>query len=201
MKTRHGYGTHPAEGITREREEGVGSLYFPTRIKRVLWTSNSVVPSRDVTALFFLVIRDRNRRNCDESNFPRRTVSRAIRTHYFTVSNKHRDRFRRISSIEIWTFDEIGFGLNRRSFILVMIFSLLFSCKKKEKRRVCIMCTCVCISLRVNGGARVFYVFFIQTWQRLIRDLRLPAFRVCFSGLLNCWLSSIVTIQKLYWLE
>jgi len=101
MKTRHGCGTHPAERITKEREKGRGMrqfCLFPDANQASPLNFHSVVPSRDVTALFFLVIGDQNRRNCNESNFShctsRRDVFCAIRTRYFTVSNKHRDRFR-----------------------------------------------------------------------------------------------------------
>jgi len=133
----------------------------------------------------------------------------------FIISNKHRDHFRveSLMSRHCTRWNCIGF--NHCSFIFVMIVSLRFSCKKKREKKKCIACmscvyvvinvyvcvyVCPCMCSMCNGGTYI-YVFFIQTWQRLIRDLRLPAFRVCFSGLLNCWLSSMVTIQKLYWLE
>lgn len=41
------------------------------------------------------------------------------------------------------------------------------------------------------------YVFLIHTWQRLIRDLRVPAFKVFLSGFWNCCHGSIVANQKL----
>lgn len=197
MKTRHGCGTHPAEGITRERERKRGirrSLYFPTRIKRVLRTSIPLF--RRVTLPLFSSLLS----GIETGAIP---TSLIFRVTFLFVSNKHRDRFRGSLTSRSEPLTKFRSGLNRRIRLQSVIFSLLFSCKKKGGRTKesvsCVyVCTCMCVSLRIKDGARVFYVFFIQTWQRLIRDLRLPAFRVCFSGLLNCWPSSIVTIQKLY---
>lgn len=88
MKTRHGCGTHPAEGITRKKKRKDASFsLFPDADQASPLNFHSVVPSRDVTALFFLVIGNRNRRNSDEFNFPHCQ-------RIFIASNKHRDRFR-----------------------------------------------------------------------------------------------------------
>lgn len=73
-----------------ERKRGMRRFsLFPDADQASPLNFHSVVSSRDVTALFFLVIRDRNRRNCDESNFPRctsrRNVSRANSNYLFAL--------------------------------------------------------------------------------------------------------------------
>lgn len=64
--------TFEAEGITGEKDTSV--LFISQHRWRgsddVIWTSVPSYHSRDVTALFFLVIREWNQHNSDEFNFP-----------------------------------------------------------------------------------------------------------------------------------
>lgn len=84
MKTRRGCGTRLRQRESQERGIRPFSLFLDVVDADRTMSSELPFRSRDVTALFFLVIRERNRRNSDEFNFSccrkretRRNVSRA----------------------------------------------------------------------------------------------------------------------------
>jgi len=70
MRTRRGCGTHLRQRESQERRIRPFSLFLNIVDAKRTMSSELPFHSRNVTALFFLVIREWNQHNSDEFNFP-----------------------------------------------------------------------------------------------------------------------------------